>query len=88
MNVIRVYCLLKRKVIEDFLDGWSVICMRFNNKIFVIVNYEEGEKVVIILKCDLEVVLRIREDYLEIIILGYYMNKKYWNIVYIYKDIE
>ena len=45
MNATRAYCLSKRKATEDSPGGWSATCMRLNNKIFAIVNHEEGEKV-------------------------------------------
>lgn len=44
MNATREYCLSKRKATEDSPDGWNATCMRLNNKIFAIVNHEEGEK--------------------------------------------
>ncbi|WP_258178109.1 MmcQ/YjbR family DNA-binding protein, partial [Bacillus paranthracis] len=52
MNATREYCLSKRKATEDSPDGWNATCMRLNNKIFAILNHEEGEKATITLKCD------------------------------------
>ncbi|WP_242266713.1 MmcQ/YjbR family DNA-binding protein [Bacillus cereus group sp. BfR-BA-01518] len=75
MNATREYCLSKRKATEDSPDGWNATCMRLNNKIFAIVNHEEGEKAAITLKCDPELVLRVRDEYPETIIPGYHMNK-------------
>ncbi len=44
MDATRTYCLSKRKATEDSPDGWNATCMRLNNKIFAIINHEEGEK--------------------------------------------
>lgn len=75
MIATRAYCLSKRKAIEDSPDGWNATRMRLNNKIFAILNHEEGEKAAITLKCDPELALRLREEYPETIIPGYDMNK-------------
>lgn len=75
MIATRAYCLSKRKATEDSPDGWNATCMRLNNKIFAILNHEEGEKAAITLKCDPELALRLREEYPETIIPGYHMNK-------------
>ena len=83
MIATRAYCLSKRKATEDSPDGWNATCMRLNNKIFAILNHEEGEKATITLKCDPELALRLREEYPETIIPGYHMNT-----VYIHKDVE
>ncbi|PEC82281.1 cytoplasmic protein [Bacillus cereus] len=88
MFATRAYCLSKRKATEDSPDGWNATCMRLNNKIFAILNHEEGEKAAITLKCDPELAIRIRDDYPDTIIPGYHMNKKHWNTVYIHKDVE
>ncbi len=56
------YCLSKRKATEDSPDGWNATCMRLNNKIFAILNHEEGEKAAITLKCDPELALRLRKS--------------------------
>ncbi len=44
MKATRAYCVSKRKATEDSPDGWNATCMRLNNKIFAILNHEEGEK--------------------------------------------
>ena len=51
----------RKKSDRRFTDGWNATCMRLNNKIFAIVNHEEGEKAAITLKCDAELALRLRE---------------------------
>ena len=75
MNATRAVLFIEKKGDRRFSRWWSATCMRLNNKIFAIVNHEEGEKAAITLKCDPEVALRIREDYPETIIPGYHMNK-------------
>ena len=78
---IRNYALEKKGVTESFPFGDDVLVFKVNNKIFLLLSISE-ETVSINLKCDPDKALELREEYPDVIIPGYHMNKKHWNTVY------
>ena len=78
---IRNYSLEKKDVLETFPFGDDVLVFKVNNKIFLLLSISE-ETVSINLKCDPDKALELREEYPDVIIPGYHMNKKHWNTVY------
>lgn len=87
MNVesIREYCLSKKGVTESFpFDDVSLV-MKVMNKMFALIDLEEA--VSIALKCDPERAIELREYYSGIE-GAYHFNKKYWNRVYLNRDVD
>ena len=78
---IRNYALDKKDVEETFPFGESVLVFKVNNKIFLLLLIDDIA-ISINLKCDPDKALELREEYPNIIIPGYHMNKKHWNTVY------
>ena len=78
---IRNYALEKIGVQESFPFGDAVLVFKVNNKIFLLLSISE-ETISINLKCKPEKAIELRDEYLDIIIPGYHMNKKHWNTVY------
>ena len=78
---IRNYSLEKKDVLETFPFGEGVLVFKVNNKIFLLLSITE-ETVSINLKCDPDKAVELREEYPDVIIPGYHMNKKYWNTIY------
>ena len=78
---IRNYSLEKKDVLETFPFGEGVLVFKVNNKIFLILFITE-ETVSINLKCDPDKAVELREEYPDVIISGYHMNKKHWNTIY------
>ena len=78
---IRNYALDKRDVEETFPFGKSVLVFKVNNKIFLLLSIDDMA-ISINLKCDPDKALELREEYPNIIIPGYHMNKKHWNTIY------
>ena len=78
---IRNYSLEKKDVLETFPFGEGVLVFKVNNKIFLLLSITE-ETVSINLKCDPDKALELREEYPDVIIPGYHMNKKHWNTIY------
>ena len=78
---IRNYSLEKKDVLETFPFGDDVLVFKVNNKIFLLLSITE-ETVSINLKCDPDKALELREEYPDVIIPGYHINKKHWNTVY------
>ena len=78
---IRNYALGKKGVEETFPFGEGVLVFKVSNKIFLLLSIAE-ENVSINLKCEPDKAVELREEYPDVIIPGYHMNKKHWNTVY------
>ena len=78
---IRNYSLEKKDVLDTFPFGEGVLVFKVNNKIFLLLSITE-ETVSINLKCDPDKAVELREEYPDVIIPGYHMNKKHWNTIY------
>jgi predicted DNA-binding protein (MmcQ/YjbR family) len=82
MNVeeIRNYALSLNHVIESFPFGESVLVLKTNNKIFLLLPLDVLETQFNV-KCDPEIATELRERYPESVLPGYHMNKKHWNTI-------
>ena len=86
MNVekAREYCLSKKGVTECFpFDDVSLV-MKVMDKMFALIDLEGTDS--ISLKCDPEYAIELRERY-SAINGAYHFNKKYWNGVYLERDL-
>jgi predicted DNA-binding protein (MmcQ/YjbR family) len=77
---IHEYALKKDNVSEGFPFGEGILVMKVNNKVFMLLIFNEPFS--LNLKCDPELALELRERY-ESVQPGYHMNKKHWNTVYL-----
>ena len=87
MNVekAREYCLSKKGVTECFpFDDVSLV-MKVMDKMFALIDLEGTDS--ISLKCDPEYAIELRERY-SAINGAYHFNKKYWNGVYLERDMS
>ncbi len=77
MNIefFRSYCLQKAGVTEEFPFGEQTLVFKVMGKMFALADIELFES--INLKCDPEVGVRLREEYVGVQ-PGYHMNKKHW----------
>lgn len=82
MNVeeLREYCLSKPNTSEDTPFGDDTLVFKIGGKIFALMGLDTAEAN-INLKCDPDRAVELREEYPEVIIPGYHMNKKHWNTV-------
>lgn len=80
MNIeeLRYYCLAKKATTESFPFDDKVLVFKVANKMFALINVEEGSSVN--LKCDPQKAIELREAHQEII-PGYHMSKVHWNTV-------
>ena len=78
---IRNYALGKENIEESFPFGEGVLVYKVNNKIFLLLSIAD-ENVSINLKCEPDKAIELRDEYPDVIIPGYHMNKKHWNTVY------
>ena len=81
MNIeyFRNYCLAKAGVTEETPFDQVTLTFKVMGKIFAITNIDTYES--INLKCDPERAVQIREEYHNIVLPGWHMNKKHWNTI-------
>ncbi len=82
MNIesIREYALGKPSVTEGFPFGDSVIVYKVNEKMFLLLSLDT-QPLQFNVKCDPEKAIELREEYPEVVLPGYHMNKKHWNTI-------
>lgn len=80
MNVedIRLFCLGKKGVTEGFPFDEITLVFKVMGKMFALLSLEGNQS--ILLKCDPEKALGLREHHLAVL-PGFHMNKKYWNTI-------
>ncbi|WP_068596508.1 MmcQ/YjbR family DNA-binding protein [Vaginella massiliensis] len=88
MNIeeIRLYCLQKSGVTEDFPFDDEVLTFKILGKIFCLSNLH-SIPLKINLKCDPDYAIELRERY-EAVTPGYHMSKKHWNTICVADTIE
>lgn len=81
MNIeeFRDFCLSFNEVTEEFPFDNNTLVFKVMGKMFALCDVDEFES--INLKCDPTNAIQLREEYPEIVIPGYHMNKKHWNTV-------
>ena len=79
LEEIRMYCLQKKGVTEDFPFDEETLVFKVMGKLFLLTNINDVE-ISVNLKCNPELAIELREQY-ESVQLGYHMNKKMWNTV-------
>lgn len=76
IETVRNYCLAKRGASEGFPFDEDVLVFKVLDKMFAVTSLSEPERLV--LKCEPERALELREQY-SAIEPAYHFNKKYWN---------
>ena len=88
MNIeqLREYCLTKNKATEDFPFDEHTLVFKVLGKMFALFPLEKWEKgeASMMLKCDPDYTVELREQY-ESIYAGPYVSNKHWNTVAIFK---
>ncbi len=87
MNIeaFRSYCLQKKGVTEDFPFGEQTLVFKVQGKMFALANIDLFESVN--LKCDPTRAIELRETFRGVL-PGYHMNKKHWNTVRVFEDVN
>lgn len=82
MNIedLRLYCLSKKGVTEEFPFDEITLVFKVVGKMFALTSLEGDFS--INLKCEPDQAIELREMY-EAVQPGYHMNKKHWNTVYL-----
>ena len=87
MNVeeVREFCLSLKNVTECFpFDDVSLV-FKVEGKMFLLLPLDAEEHSVSV-KCDPDRVLELRDKY-EAVCPAYHFNKKYWNTIYLNRDM-
>jgi predicted DNA-binding protein (MmcQ/YjbR family) len=81
MNIeeVRDYCLAKPGVNEGFPFNDTALVFKVAGKMFALLDLSE-EKRGIRLKCNPELAIELREQYMEVT-PAYHFNKKHWNTI-------
>ncbi|PKB42165.1 putative DNA-binding protein (MmcQ/YjbR family) [Cellulophaga sp. RHA19] len=82
MNIedFRAYCLTKKGITEEFPFDERTLVFKVMGKMFALTSLERLPPQVN-LKCNPERAVVLREEYDEVIIPGFHMNKKHWNTI-------
>ena len=87
MNIeqLREYCLAKNKATEDFPFDEHTLVFKVLGKMFALYPLEKWEKgeASMMLKCDPDYTVELREQY-ESIYAGPYVSNKHWNTISLY----
>lgn len=87
MNIeaAREYCLSKKGCEESFPFDEETLVFKVMGKMFAVLALEKPD--MIILKCDADYALDLRERY-KAVEPAWHFNKKYWNQVHFNSDVD
>jgi predicted DNA-binding protein (MmcQ/YjbR family) len=77
---IRAYALQKEKVTEGFPFGGDTLVFKVNGKVFLLIGLDSSP-LQFNVKCQPDKAIELREEYPDVILPGYHMNKKHWNSI-------
>ncbi|ANS65155.1 hypothetical protein SLINC_2931 [Streptomyces lincolnensis] len=77
---LRAFCLSFNEAVEDFPFAPEISVFKVLGKVFAL-SWIDARPLKVNLKCDPEDAVRLRDEYPELIIPGYHMNKRHWNTV-------
>lgn len=80
IEILRDYVIDKPFVSEGFPFGDTVIVFKVNGKIFLLLPLDTNP-LQFNVKCDPEKAIELREEYPEVVLPGYHMNKRHWNTI-------
>ncbi len=82
MNIeaLRNYCLSKKGTSEGFPFDDKTLVFKVMEKLFCLTSIT-NEFCSANLKCDPDYAIQLREEYGDLIMPGFHMNKKHWNTV-------
>lgn len=83
---VRIYCLSKQHVSENFPFDESTLVFKVADKMFALIGLDRLPHAVN-LKCRPELAVELREAY-GAVTAGYHMSKKHWNTVLLNDDMR
>jgi len=81
IETFRKYCLSLPAVEETLPFGPDTLVYKVMGKVFALTGLE-AEVFQVNLKCDPERAIELRDEYPDLIIPGWHMNKKHWNTIF------
>ena len=85
IEILREYCLSKPGTTEETPFGPDTLVIKVMGKMFCLFGISNFKSVN--LKCDPEKALELRASHMGIE-PGYHMNKKHWNTIKLYEDVD
>ncbi len=89
MNIeeLHEYCMSLKGVVETFpFDDVSMV-LKVENKMFALIPLDETE-LQIAVKCDPDKAIELRERYPDCVEGAFHFNKKYWNSLYLNREMK
>lgn len=80
IETLREYVLQKPLVTEGFPFGDTTIVFKINARIFLLLPLD-ADQFKFNVKCDPDKAIQLREDFPDVVLPGFHMNKKHWNTV-------
>jgi predicted DNA-binding protein (MmcQ/YjbR family) len=80
IEAIQQYCLQKENVTESFPFGGDTLVFKVKEKLFLFMALDKIP-LSFNVKCDPEKAIELREEYPDVILPGFHMNKKHWNTI-------
>jgi predicted DNA-binding protein (MmcQ/YjbR family) len=77
---IRAYALQKENVTERFPFGGDTLVFKVYEKAFLLMGLD-SMPLRFNVKCNPDRAIELREEYPNVILPGYHMNKKHWNTI-------
>ena len=77
---LREYVLQKPSVTEGFPFGEDTLVFKVNGKVFLLVALD-ASPLRFNVKCDPDKAIELREEFPDLVLPGYHMNKKHWNTI-------
>jgi predicted DNA-binding protein (MmcQ/YjbR family) len=77
---IREFVLALEEVTEGFPFGEEVLVFKVKGKIFLLMPLQ-NTPLQFNVKCEPSRAIELREEYPDVVLPGYHMNKKHWNTV-------
>lgn len=82
------YCKARPYAEHEYKDAWQADVLTVGKKMFAMLGAYKDGRPIVTLKSDPDKALRLREAYEEIVIPGYYSNKKHWISIFLDSDFE
>jgi predicted DNA-binding protein (MmcQ/YjbR family) len=80
IETLRDYILQKAEVTEGFPFGEQTLVFKVKDKVFLLASLESSP-LQFNVKCDPDYAIELREEYPDVVLPGYHMNKKHWNTI-------
>ena len=87
IDEFRDYCLAKKGVIESMPFDQHTLVFKVGPKMFALASLDQIP-LRVNLKCAPDQAIFLREEYPEVVLPGYHMNKTHWNTIVMSRDLS